>query len=166
MGCLTKQTHGTFDPIVVRAFSKQAKSQSQIYFYSKQSLECDRISLSTCIWICAEKNTLQVASPDSVTLHGWAWSETAAKGGSIPISVQISVDGAVSTTIANVSRPDLVAAHVAPNNYHGFEVTVSYSNAMATVHQVDVVGIAPNGDKFALNQSPRCFNSTAECPCS
>lgn len=59
--------------------------------------------------------------PPAVELHGWAWSDAAAMAGLQPLTVSVTVDGEVAlTALANVSRPDLVSAGVAPSPNHGF----------------------------------------------
>ena len=59
--------------------------------------------------------------PAAVEVHGWAWSDAAAMAGLQPLTVSVTVDGELAmTAVANISRPDLVSAGVAPSPNHGF----------------------------------------------
>ena len=59
--------------------------------------------------------------PPAVEVHGWAWSDAAAMAGLQPLAVSVTVDGELAVTaVANISRPDLVSARVAPSPNHGF----------------------------------------------
>ena len=104
----------------------------------------------------------------AVTVHGWAWSEWASKGGSASIAVVVQVDDLPNVTVplANVSRPDLVAAGVAPNATHGFIISTNFEEKSNDDHHtVNAWGVPPQGEPFLLDSSPRCFANGAEVPC-
>eukprot|EP00946_MAST-07B_sp_MAST-7B-sp1_P001728 g1728.t1 len=62
------------------------------------------------------------------TVRGWAVDSALPKRGWAPVVVVAFVDGeAVSSTVADQSRPDLVSAGVAPNPEHGFSLTIPQS---------------------------------------
>lgn len=123
-----------------------------------------------------------VGFPPSVSMHGWAWSTAAPKGGLAPVVVTIKIDGAeVLTVLANYSRPDLVAAGVAPSAGHGFVVgippaacrkmrhgkhTISATAALAAggmPSSQHTDGSAPS--TWELDDSPRCLCDFAPCEC-
>lgn len=82
----------------------------------------------------------QTPDRQSVSVVGWTDQTNIP---STPITVEISVDGgAPSAFTANVSRPDVAAAHPTWGPNHGFNVTLP---AGAATHQVCVTAIGRNG---------------------
>jgi hypothetical protein len=64
-------------------------------------------------------------STQVLQLTGWALDTSLAGGGVPPVRVAIAIDGKpVLNVTADLPRPDLVKAHIAPNPDHGFLVTV------------------------------------------
>jgi hypothetical protein len=83
---------------------------------------------------------------------GWAYD---ADGGTQPIYVKIYIDGRFHTQVlANLNRPDLVSAHVAPNAEHGYNFTISGYD-LTRAHEVTVYAVNYGGGaSVQLMQSP------------
>lgn len=132
---------------------------------------CSRWSMG-----CRNKSIHGVFDPialatGTLTAHGWAWDEAAGGGGSAPVSVRVSIDteGATVTTLANVSRPDVVAAGATPNKDHGFLVTLDVRALQGDgkMHKVSVAALpaTASGVPKLLMPSPQCFRGAAVVPC-
>ena len=66
---------------------------------------------------------LVLTSSNNVTVSGWIVDTLLPKMGMSPATAVVSVDGqAVASVLANIPRPDLVKAGVAPNPEHGFSL--------------------------------------------
>jgi hypothetical protein len=109
--------------------------------------------------------------PPAVLLHGWAWSAAAPVAGMQPLTVSVEVDGKlVMTTVANVSRPDLVAVDVAPDPNHGFvaDLPVEICREMLTGNHSIRATVQADGEStpHELASSPRCVCDFKSCPCS
>jgi hypothetical protein len=71
--------------------------------------------------------------PPALSVHGWAWSTAGHRAGLAPVGVTVTVDGravvqqGAAVAVANASRPDLVAAAVAPSPNHGFKIDLPIS---------------------------------------
>lgn len=108
--------------------------------------------------------------PPAIVVHGWAWSTGAPKAGQEPVDVTISVDDrpVLSSSVANVSRPDLVAAGVAPNSNHGFEIGLPpevCTRALTGRHVISAYARSSDGSEWALTNSPRCICDFVPCSC-
>ena len=70
-----------------------------------------------------------------VAAAGWAMNPTLPGGGIPPVQVKlvVRVGDALPytvTTLANLSRPDLVKAGIVPNPFHGFSVKIALQPAL------------------------------------
>eukprot|EP00051_Salpingoeca_urceolata_P007730 m.100038 g.100038 ORF g.100038 m.100038 type:complete len:580 (+) comp15373_c1_seq2:174-1913(+) len=111
------------------------------------------------------------ADNGTVALHGWAWDAGLPGGGGLAsVSVAISFDSKqVATAVANVSRPDLVAADAAPDAMHGFVATLPLPTLQSgQILRIDVAILhspSHNNGSWPLPQSPRCLADGKEVPC-
>jgi hypothetical protein len=102
-----------------------------------------------------------VPNASVIAVHGWAWDEGAPNAGQAPVVVRVSVSGLSTpvtpiTTLANISRPDLVVAGVAPNAEHGFQIQFDLSpNKIDGSYKVTAEFMAANGTMVELESSPR-----------
>lgn len=115
-------------------------------------------------------------SPSAVITRGWAVDPTYTtkalpKQGWPPVTVAMLVDSKqVAVIVANVSRPDLVKAHVAPNSKHGFtlkadaEVAASlqHGNHAVEVLAVGCPGCGANGWPIGVT---KCICDGKPCGC-
>lgn len=69
----------------------------------------------------ALESAARVAGGSDIVATGWAIDPETTN----PIKVQVSVDGAITTATANVSRPDVAAAHPGTGTAHGYSVRVT-----------------------------------------
>jgi len=69
--------------------------------------------------------------------------------------------------LANVSRPDLVSADVAPNPNHGFMVGLppAQCEKMTTGKHTIKASTVVNGVEWELSSSPRCICDFKPCAC-
>lgn len=125
-------------------------------------------------------NTKGGGYPPALIMHGWAWSTAAHKAGMAPVSITVSVDGqpVMKNILANVSRPDLVAAAVAPSVNHGFVIDLPIADCQALLHgkhKLSVQGAVLQSPRqgarrevavpFELQGSPRCLCDFVPCAC-
>jgi len=121
---------------------------------------------------------------------GWAVTP-AVDGGRRPVtvSVVVQVDGAPPVTVtalADMPRPDLVPAGMAPDPNHGFRVAIPYrapqlhalgprsgpdpeveaAAANVVVNVFTMVGVAGGAQILELYNSPRCLCVRTGCPCT
>jgi hypothetical protein len=82
------------------------------------------------------------ATGNTATITGWVVDSRLPGGGSAPVAVQVLVNGTVAASaVANVSRPDLVPAGVAPDPHHGFVVELGAAMAAAMQHGLTRVAV-------------------------
>lgn len=78
---------------------------------------------------------------------GWSIDYLAGQGGkSEPVVLRISIDGeVVDACVSNENRPDLVAANVAPDPFHGFSFVLSKEARVKLMtegdHRLEVVAV-------------------------
>jgi hypothetical protein len=100
-----------------------------------------------------------------------------AGGGLASVEVEVYIDYSpqpVLAILANVSRPDLVKAKIAPNPTHGFSADFTIppsetkdSNAKRVVEMMAVVS-RPGGEgqrRVRLTGSPKCWCGATPCGC-
>ena len=102
-------------------------------------------------------------NPSTLIAHGWAFQNNSVNNGETAINITIMLNQSITlvTTVANGYRPDLVAAHVTPDPYHGFTVNLSdyktryFSNGINS--RLDVFGISAINSSYieTLSNSPR-----------
>lgn len=91
----------------------------------------------------------QTTDRNAIHVAGWAADGDAP---TTPLSVRISVDGSlVQTATANVSRPDVAAAHPSYGAAHGYDVTVPASPSAKTVC-VTAVNVGSGSDTTSCQQ--------------
>lgn len=106
-----------------------------------------------------------------IRVNGWAVDRTLPEGGVPPVTVQINVDQRpVLSVTANLSRPDLVKDHVAPNPQHGFDVTLPSTMTKSLLtgrHVIDAFISHSNACSrlCALVGSPLCINEGRVAAC-
>lgn len=106
-------------------------------------------------------------------LKGWAVDHNLPGDGLAPVEIRITVDLApCCSTMANISRPDLVKAHVAPNPEHGFELSLpaNITSLLKTgVHMINawVVNSPSTKDTpVRVDGAPMCICDGAPCSCN
>jgi len=65
---------------------------------------------------------------NSMCMQGWVVDPTMAGGGVPPVNVTLTLDRAevpAIEVVANIDRPDIVKAHMAPNPEHGFRACLT-----------------------------------------
>jgi hypothetical protein len=103
------------------------------------------------------------------TVTGWVVDPQLAGGGMPAVPVRVTIDGqTVLQAMANVSRPDLKRAGVAPNAEHGLHVSLgAQSLAMLEhgAHRVEVLASSttPGCGQYAWPLPP--MKSTSQCVC-
>ena len=84
------------------------------------------------------------------------------------LSIDVTVDGqAAATCLANVSRPDLVAAGAATSAHHGFLVGLAPELVLRMQRGKHTIGVAASDGavSWALGNSPRCLCDFVPCAC-
>jgi hypothetical protein len=105
-------------------------------------------------------------------ITGWVVDPVLAGGGVPAVEVELVVGYSpqpLRRFLANVSRPDLVKAKVAPNPEHGIDVQVTLPAAGGRKQVVELWAlVARPGDterRVRLSGSPKCWCGAAPCAC-
>lgn len=186
-GCLTKTSHGVFDPTLITTSIPAARVPPQPAAMTKAS------AAAAAAAAAATTPLASMAGSATLQLHGWAWDENAGHAGSDPIEVEIRITCRDTTTnhtshvlnatvVAETQRWDIVRTWnqgSAPNADHGFVFTVPLLNISSacrsrntsTKVELSVFAVSPQQQQHGLQlaESPRCLcnvaSSPAECPC-
>lgn len=108
----------------------------------------------------------------SGSVKGWAVDSALPGGGLAPIAVAVRVDfSMVAVCLADVTRPDLVDAKVAPNPQHGYICALpaaAVETLQTGTHAIDVVAIgSPSTEQpQQLQGGPFCVSSGVESDCN
>ena len=130
------------------------------------------------------------AATGKTIVAGWVVDTALPGKGLAPVTIKVVVQQGSSapttyTAMANVSRPDLVKAGMAPNPNHGFTVVIPYApNAVVVTADelshshsswsswpkptitVDIYAVLQPGRGTAeISGSPKCLCETASCSC-
>eukprot|EP01065_Artemidia_motanka_P026144 TRINITY_DN31062_c0_g1_i1.p1 TRINITY_DN31062_c0_g1~~TRINITY_DN31062_c0_g1_i1.p1 ORF type:complete len:611 (+),score=156.99 TRINITY_DN31062_c0_g1_i1:51-1883(+) len=112
------------------------------------------------------------AAGGAVSVRGWVVDTALPGGGVPPVNVSIEVDyEQVMTAVADVSRPDLPKAGVAPNAEHGFQKQLPAEAAKRALsagrHVVDVwaYGSPSSASRWRVNGGPKCVKDGVPGPC-
>eukprot|EP00041_Stephanoeca_diplocostata_P020796 m.472764 g.472764 ORF g.472764 m.472764 type:complete len:677 (+) comp21663_c0_seq3:135-2165(+) len=108
------------------------------------------------------------SEPPAVIVNGWVVDKALSGGGIPPVMVNVYLDGqlVISSHVANLSRPDLVKAGVAPNPDHGFVAKLGGSTGAKALHGHHVISVVAvgcgasqcgNGYGWELPMSPQCL---------
>ena len=91
------------------------------------------------------------ASSGAVSVLGWVVDPLLRGSGVPPVAVRVLIDGvAAATAVADVFRPDLVKAGVAPNPQHGFAVLLDAAATTLLQHGTHRLAVA------ATSAAPGC----------
>lgn len=110
-------------------------------------------------------------TPHAAGVHGWADDHGTAGGGLPPVQVEAHIDfRAVARAVANMSRPDLVPAGMAPNALHGFNMSLGDAAVSLLQHGRHLVQVFISGSPSCLglcelSSSPMCVVDGRAAPC-
>jgi hypothetical protein len=118
-------------------------------------------------------------SPTAAVVHGWVVDPGLPGNGTPPVDIRVVVDGArVLDTVANISRPDLPKAGVAPNADHGFSAVLSADVVKSLQHGIHRIEVYASGSaalcgKYAWQlpdglpdgKALQCLCDGAPCEC-
>ncbi|EGD75792.1 hypothetical protein PTSG_07910 [Salpingoeca rosetta] len=116
--------------------------------------------------------TVNASSGGEAWVRGWAVDTSLPGLGREPVTVRVDVDlQPVAYVVASLARPDLVAAGVAPDPNHGFNLQLSGTIARSLLsgnHIVDVFVVDSPMTRLQPTRvalSPMCTCNGVVCPC-
>jgi hypothetical protein len=157
MGCLTKLNHGTLDPLAVNATHVGVHG----WAWSEQARKGGWAPVAVEVALDgAAAVTVPAANVTRADLVDAGVAPNAQHGFVLAVAIPTTTAAAAAAAAATATTRAAATGNHDNTNERDYD-----SDGVAATHVVHVSGVAPDGTRFELDSSPRCFQGVMECPC-